>query len=163
MAEAVNACNRARRAKRGRSAADGTSLAFIWLGGAGWRLAACPPPWCYRRGATRLGILAAAQETAMSSPLPPEWRHDPHIPRDLIDMRCHLDQLPLQFREKLVMLCDRVGHYARLQSRLVRIAQDAVDQLQLDVKYLSFDLEATRRERDEAIQQLRELAGNEDD
>jgi hypothetical protein len=110
-----------------------------------------------------LGILAAAQEIAMPAPLPPEWRHDPHIPRDLIEMRCHLDQLPLQFREKLVMLCDRVGHYARLQSRLVRIAQDAVDQLQLDVKYLSFDLEATRRERDDAIQQLRELAGNEDD
>jgi hypothetical protein len=99
----------------------------------------------------------------MPEPLAAEWRHDPQLPRDLIDLRSHLDQLPLHFRERLVTLCDRVGHYARLQSRLVRIAQDAVDQLQLDVKYLTFDVEATRRERDELIQQLRELAGNEED
>jgi hypothetical protein len=42
-----------------------------------------------------------------------------------------------------------VGHVSRLQTRLVHIAQDAVDQLQLDVKYLLYDLETTRRERDE--------------
>jgi len=99
----------------------------------------------------------------MAQPLASEWRHDQQLPRDLIDLRNHLDQLPLHLREPLIGLCDRVGHYARLQSRLVRIAQDAVDQLQLDVKYLSFDLEATRRERDELYQQLREVAGNEED
>jgi hypothetical protein len=99
----------------------------------------------------------------MAEPLKTEWRHDPQLPRDLVELRTHLDHLPLQLREKLITLCDRVGHYARLQSRLVRIAQDAVDQLQLDVKYLTFDVEATRRERDDLYQQLRELAGNEDD
>jgi hypothetical protein len=99
----------------------------------------------------------------MAEPLSPEWRHDPLLPRDLIELRTHLDHVPLQLREKLITLCDRVGHYARLQSRLVRIAQDAVDQLQLDVKYLNFDVEATRRERDDLFQQLRELAGNEND
>ena len=55
---------------------------------------------------------------------------------------------------QLIPLCDRAGHFARLQSRLVRIAQDAVDQLQLDIKYLLFDLEATRRERDELREHL---------
>ena len=39
--------------------------------------------------------------------------------------------------------------------RLLRIAQEAVDQLQLDVKYLQFDLEATRRERDELMREMR--------
>ena len=42
-------------------------------------------------------------------------------------------------------------------SRLVRLGSGAADQLQLDVKYLMFDLEATRRERDEFRQQLEEL------
>ena len=85
----------------------------------------------------------------MAKPLPLDWRKDPQLPHDLVDLRNHLDQLPLSLRDQLIPLCDRAGHFARLQSRLVRIAQDAVDQLQLDVKYLLFDLEATRRERDE--------------
>jgi hypothetical protein len=95
----------------------------------------------------------------MAEPLMSEWRHDQQAPRDLVELRNHLDQLPLHLRDKLISLCDRVGHYARLQTRLIRIAQDAVDQLQLDVKYLSFDLEATRRERDELFQQLQEIGG----
>ena len=46
-----------------------------------------------------------------------------------------------------------------LATNLFRIAQEAVDQLQLDAKYMQFDLEATRRERDEL---QRELPGNEE-
>ena len=77
-----------------------------------------------------------------------EWRKD-HCPQDLPDLHNHLDQLPMHWREKLLPLCERVGHFSRLQAKLVHIAQDAVDQLQLDVKYLIYDLETTRRERDE--------------
>jgi hypothetical protein len=90
----------------------------------------------------------------MAKPLSLDWRKDPQLPNDLINLRNHLEQLPLPLREQLVPLCDRAGHFARLQSRLVRIAQDAVDQLQLDIKYLLFDLEATRRERDDLRGQL---------
>jgi hypothetical protein len=91
----------------------------------------------------------------VAEPLKLEWRKD-QLPQELIDLRCHLDTLPGSVRDKLVPLCDRVGHFARLQGRLVKIAQDAVDQLQLDVKYLMFDLEATRRERDTLRQELEE-------
>jgi hypothetical protein len=59
-----------------------------------------------------------------------------------------IDQLPRSLRDQMKPLCDRMVHFVRLQGRLVRIAQEAVDQLQLDAKYLQFDLEATRRERD---------------
>lgn len=90
----------------------------------------------------------------MAKPLSLEWRKDQHIPQELFDLRDYLEKLPLPVREHLVPLCERVGHFARLQNRLVRIAQDAVDQLQLDVKYLAFDLEATRRERDELRSRL---------
>ncbi len=95
----------------------------------------------------------------MARPLPLEWRHDQQLPPELVELRNHLDRLPRPLREQLVALCDRVGHFARLQSRLVRIAQDAVDQLQLDIKYLVFDLEATRRERDDLRQHLRAEEG----
>ena len=92
----------------------------------------------------------------MADPVKIEWRKD-QVPQELIDLRTHLEQLPFYLREKLMPLCERVGHFARLQGRLVRIAQDAVDQLQLDIKYLMFDLEATRRERDDYRKQLEEL------
>src|SRR5262249_46304711 len=90
----------------------------------------------------------------MAKPIPLDWRKDPQLPNDLINLRNHLDQLPLPLRDQLIPLCDRAGHYARLQSRLVRMAQDAVDQLQLDIKYLLFAREAPRRERDELRGQL---------
>jgi hypothetical protein len=84
----------------------------------------------------------------MAQPLSLEWRKE-HFPQELVDLHTHLNQLPLPWRDKLLPLCERVGHFARLQTKLVHIAQDAVDQLQLDVKYLLYDLETTRRERDE--------------
>jgi hypothetical protein len=92
----------------------------------------------------------------MAESLRTEWRKD-HVPQELIELRNHMDKLPAHLRDRLLPLCERVGHYTRLQGRLVKIAQDAVDQLQLDVKYLMFDLEATRRERDEFRNQLEEL------
>jgi hypothetical protein len=92
----------------------------------------------------------------MAEPLQVEWRRD-QVPQDLIDLRNELRSLPYALRKKLLPLCERVGYHTQLQARLVKIAQEAVDQLQLDVKYLMFDLEATRRERDCYRQQLEEL------
>lgn len=92
----------------------------------------------------------------MAQPLSVEWRKD-QFPQELVDLRYHLGMLPLPLREKLLPLCERVGHFSRLQSKLVQIAQDAVDQIQLDMKYLKYDLEATRRERDELKEILEAL------
>ena len=82
----------------------------------------------------------------MSKPHSQEWRKD-QIPTELLDLRKEIEQLPLHLRQKMLPMCERLYHYSRLHSRLLRIAQEAVDQLQLDVKYMQFDLEATRRER----------------
>jgi len=92
--------------------------------------------------------------TLMAKPHTVEWRKD-QIPSELIELKAHVEQLPLHLRQKLLPLCERLHHYTRLHSRLLRIAQEAVDQLQLDVKYLHFDLEATRRERDELMREIR--------
>ena len=95
----------------------------------------------------------------MANSLPAEWNKE-HLPQELSDLRSHLEALPLHLRAKMVPLCDRVCHFTHLQSRLVQIAQDAVDQLNLDVKYLLFDLDVTRRERDSLRQELEELSGD---
>lgn len=91
----------------------------------------------------------------MAKPLSLEWRKD-QVPQELVDLKGNVEQLPLPLRDKMLPLIERLGHYTRLQGRLVRIAQDAVDQLQLDIKYLLFDLDATRRERDELLGRIEE-------
>ncbi len=80
-----------------------------------------------------------------------------HLPLELFELRKQIDGMPAALRDRVLVLCDRVCHFIRLQSRLVKIAQDTVDQLQLDLKYVQFDLEATRRERDAFRQDLEEL------
>ena len=46
----------------------------------------------------------------------------------------------------------------RRRRRILLLVQDALSQLRLDMKYLAFDLEATRRERDEFRRKLEETA-----
>jgi len=38
--------------------------------------------------------------------------------------------------------------YTRRRRRILNLIQEALSQLRMDMKYLMFDLEATRRERD---------------
>jgi hypothetical protein len=82
--------------------------------------------------------------------------HKEELPQELLELRIRVEMLPELMRQKLLPLCDKLAQVSRLQSRMVRIAQDAVDQLQFDIKYLVFDLEATRRERDAFRRQLEE-------
>jgi hypothetical protein len=42
----------------------------------------------------------------------------------------------------------------RRRRRILTLVQEALSQLRLDIKYLMFDLEVTRKERDELKQQL---------
>ena len=90
----------------------------------------------------------------MGQPHSTKWRQD-QVPTEMQDLAKQIEQLPFHLRQRLLPLCERMMHYTRLHSRLLRIAQDAVDQLQLDGKYLQFDLEATRRERDQLLHELR--------
>jgi hypothetical protein len=92
----------------------------------------------------------------MAPPLPPSTRRDP-LPKEMLELCNEVGLLPLSQRKKLGPFCERVGHLLQLQGRLLRVAQDTVDQLQLDVKYLLFDLEITRRERDSLQQELENL------
>jgi len=79
------------------------------------------------------------------------------LPREINDLRKEVEGLPRSIRERMLPLCDKVCHYMHLQGRLFELAQDTVERLQLDIKYLLFDLDCTRTERDEAVDELENL------
>jgi hypothetical protein len=71
------------------------------------------------------------------------------IPADLVDLSVLLNQLPIEKREQIEPIFFRVVEGTKRRRRILSLVQDALSQLRLDMKYLMFDLEATRRERDE--------------
>lgn len=71
------------------------------------------------------------------------------LPQDLIDLTLAVERLPAEYREAIVPSLNRVVDSTRRRRRILQLVQDALSQLRLDMKYLLFDLEATRRERDE--------------
>ena len=73
------------------------------------------------------------------------------IPTDLLKLSEAIDGLPEHLRRPLLPLVDAAVEGAKRRRRILSLIQDALGQLRLDMKYLMFDLEATRRERDEAM------------
>lgn len=61
-----------------------------------------------------------------------------------------------QFRE-LEQSYTQVVDCIRRRRRILNLVQEALSQLRLDVKYLMFDLEITRQERDQLKAQLDEI------
>jgi hypothetical protein len=94
----------------------------------------------------------------MAKPLPVSKKKE-EIPPEMVELRAEVEQLPRAAREKLVPLCERLAHFVHLQGRLIGIAQDAIDQLHMDNRYLQFDVEATRRERDALRAELEKWEG----
>lgn len=70
------------------------------------------------------------------------------LPKDVADLAAAISSLPAEFRTLLEPLAYRVVDSTRRRRRILNLVQEALSQLRLDMKYLVFDLEATRRERD---------------
>ncbi|MGE0608118.1 MAG: transcriptional regulator [Pirellulales bacterium] len=79
------------------------------------------------------------------------------LPVEIADLGIILAQLPADIRIKLDPAYQQVVESTRRRRRILNLVQEALSQLRLDMKYLMFDLEATRRERD-ALQ--RQVEGN---
>ena len=75
------------------------------------------------------------------------------VPADVKLLGEHIAALPQEVRDDLEAIYNHVLAGAQRRRRIIAMAQDALAQLRLDVKYLIFDLEATRREK-EALEQL---------
>jgi hypothetical protein len=76
------------------------------------------------------------------------------LPRELLDLAEAINTLPGEHRNALEPFLSRVIDANRRRRRILNLVQDALTQLRLDMKYLAFDLEATRRERDEFRRKL---------
>ncbi len=78
------------------------------------------------------------------------------IPADLQKLTVALHHIPDEYAAQLAPLVDAVVESTKRRRRILTLVQDALGQLRLDMKYLMFDLEATRRERDEYRLKLEE-------
>jgi hypothetical protein len=78
------------------------------------------------------------------------------IPREMLDLAEVIKSLPENYRAEIEPSLGRVLDSTRRRRRILSLVQDALSQLRLDMKYLAFDLEATRRERDDYRQKLEE-------
>jgi hypothetical protein len=76
------------------------------------------------------------------------------LPNDLIDLASKVEALPAPYRDELLPAVERVIEFTRRRRKILGVIQDALHQLRLDMKYLIFDVEATRRERDQLREQL---------
>ncbi|MEZ6135187.1 MAG: transcriptional regulator [Pirellulaceae bacterium] len=83
------------------------------------------------------------------------------IPTDLLELTAAIEKLPIEHRVRLLPSLRRVTESSVRRRRILTLVQEALGQLRLDLKYLVFDLEATRRERDEFLEKLNELGHGE--
>lgn len=88
------------------------------------------------------------------SRLPTEESED--LPRELLDLGQRIVDLPPAHRRELELAYAQVVDSVRRRRRILTLVQEALSQLRLDIKYLMFDLEVTRKERDALRHQMGE-------
>jgi hypothetical protein len=86
-----------------------------------------------------------------------ELKHplDKKIPTELRELVDSIGDLPEVHSKLAGPLAKAIAVLTR-KRKILDLVQDALIQLRLDMKYLLFDLESTRRERDEYKRQLEE-------
>lgn len=75
-------------------------------------------------------------------------------PIELQEMAKAIESLPQRYRDVVAPAMQRVVECSTRRRRILNLVQEALSQLRLDMKYLIFDLEATRRERDQYKEML---------
>lgn len=78
------------------------------------------------------------------------------------ELRRAIEGLDVGTRLLLQPLFQKVCESSNRRRKILQMVQESIGQLRLDMKYLVFDLEATRRERDELEQQVGKMMGDED-
>ncbi len=83
------------------------------------------------------------------------------LPAELIEMQDAIDGLSTETKLLLQPLFQRVLESTNRRRKILQMVQESIGQLRLDMKYLVFDLEATRRERDELQRQASDFSDEE--
>lgn len=92
----------------------------------------------------------------MTKPNPGPKAPRNELPQEILDLAAAVSQLPDSHRHRIDPLVARVVDSTKRRRRILSLVQEALSQLRLDMKYLMFDLEATRQERDDYRRQLEE-------
>jgi hypothetical protein len=71
------------------------------------------------------------------------------VPAELQELRERIGAQPVEIRAELEPLIDEAVEHARFRGRVITLARDALERFRLDLAMTEFDLEATRREREE--------------
>lgn len=82
--------------------------------------------------------------------------NEDQLPSELVELGKLIAEANLDNRKDLDVAFERVAESVRRRRRILNLVQEALAQLRLDVKYLMFDLEITRKERDELQAQMEE-------
>ena len=90
----------------------------------------------------------------MTTPTNSTRKSADELPSDLVELTALISALPAEQRGPIEPVLARVVESTKRRRRILNLVQDALAQLRLDMKYLVFDLEATRRERDGYRQEL---------
>ncbi len=83
------------------------------------------------------------------------------LPRELVELGKCIAALPEPYFGQLEQSYSQVVDCVRRRRRILNLVQEALSQLRLDVKYLMFDLDVTREERDVLRAQLDEIQRDE--
>ena len=78
------------------------------------------------------------------------------LPAELLELRDRVRALPPEVRRELEPVVAEALEHARFRGRVLAVARDALEQFRLDLELVRFDLDATRRERED----LRRLVEN---
>lgn len=89
---------------------------------------------------------------AISSRLPETDAEE--LPQELVELGQRISALSSVQHAELLLSYKRVVEAVRRKRRILSLVQEALSQLRLDIKYLMFDLEVTRKERDDLQRQL---------
>ncbi len=101
-------------------------------------------------------VVSYPEETAMSQEPRFAKPNVDEIPAEIAQLSSVVSELPEEVRETVTPYMEKVIDSTKRRRRILSLVQDALSQLRLDMKYLMFDLEATRRERDDYRRQLEE-------
>jgi hypothetical protein len=104
------------------------------------------------------GIIQHHEEPSMSESRQQPSSPSESIPREVEGLVEAIKRLPDDSRQAVEPFLIQVVDGNRRRRKILSLVQDALSQLRLDMKYLAFDLEATRRERDDLRRKLEESA-----
>ena len=71
------------------------------------------------------------------------------LPVEMLELGRLITEMRGSDKEEILIAYGRVSDSIQRRRRILNLVQEALSQLRLDVKYLMFDLETTRRERNQ--------------